>query len=195
MYVHLCSMRRQKKVGFSLIELLVAISIAGVLFTLVFVNFQRSRQQTREEVLQTVLLDLQLALEQYRLQHGRYPEVGCSSADPNVVWFTQGAGSPNINDGVNFLSTRCTVPFIRGLAPDFIPSLPIGQNVFYRTNTDGSAYKLVAFRVIDVARVQNNGDKFSVCPTQCGSGTPPMCGSAVVLRESYGAYSPGAECW
>lgn len=61
------------KKGFTLVELLVVISIIGILSAVVYANFGDARKVSRDEIRKTDLKNLQLAVELYRAQTGAYP--------------------------------------------------------------------------------------------------------------------------
>ncbi len=61
------------KKGFTLIELIVVISIIGFLTTLAFASFSQARQQSRDQKRISDLSGIQLALEQYFNKFGFYP--------------------------------------------------------------------------------------------------------------------------
>lgn len=63
--------RNQK--GFTLIELIVVISIIGILSSLLVANFMNVRQKTRDGVRKKDLEQIRLALETYRIDAGEYP--------------------------------------------------------------------------------------------------------------------------
>jgi general secretion pathway protein G len=59
--------------GFTLIELIVVISIIGILSSLLVANFMNVRQKTRDGVRKKDLEQIRLALETYRIDAGEYP--------------------------------------------------------------------------------------------------------------------------
>jgi general secretion pathway protein G len=59
--------------GFTLIELIVVISIIGILASLLVANFVNVRQKTRDGVRKKDLEQIRLALETYRIDVGEYP--------------------------------------------------------------------------------------------------------------------------
>lgn len=59
--------------GFTLIELIVVISIIGILSSLLVANFMNVRYKTRDGVRKKDLEQIRLALETYRIDAGEYP--------------------------------------------------------------------------------------------------------------------------
>lgn len=171
------------KSGFTLIELMVVISIIAVLSLIVFASFGDARSQSRDKVRMNDLKQVQVALTLYRAQNGHYPAQGCG---------TEFAGaSPNSS-----FSTSCT-NYIDGLVPDYIDVLPVdpkgtseaGKGFFYRTDDDGLSYKLMVVGVESI-KVGSYSDEFARCPTSggaCSGTTPPS--------DIYAVYSKGAEGW
>lgn len=180
---------KTKKAGFTLIELLVVIAIIGILISLVYVSFTESRKRTRDQVRQTTLLDIQLALEQYRAQQGRYPE-GCVPESGSPLWVTTGAGGSAPSGGQTCSGTR---PFISGLVPDYLTSLPMAQNYYYRSDADGTAFKLVVYDAVESNVITSQSDRFSACPEGC-TAVSQFCGGDV-QGTTYAVYSVGAKCW
>lgn len=76
--------------GFTLIELIVVISIIGILASVLVANFMQVREKTRDGVRKSDLEQIRLALETYRIDVGSYPvalysDTGCdvSLVNPN----------------------------------------------------------------------------------------------------------------
>lgn len=177
-------------------ELLVTISIIAILSSVLFATYNDAREQARDKLRMTDLKELQLAIELYKAQHGRYPAAGCGAS------FYSGPGTiPTTNPG-NF--TECD-QYITGhvagvsFTPDFIDVLPKdpkteedGVGYYYRTNASGSAYKLMSFQAVETLTIDSYDDEFSRCPkqqagTSCNSINPP--------NKIYAVYSVGAEGW
>ena len=59
--------------GFTLVELLVSISIIGILASALYASFGDSRALARDNERMSVLADLELAVERYRSDEGSYP--------------------------------------------------------------------------------------------------------------------------
>lgn len=190
--------------GFSLVELLVAITIMGILLSLIYVNFQQSRASTRDKIRQTTLADLKLAIEQYRAQTGAYPVQGCGSPDE---WVTSDSIPSDWEVDIGAAAEKCTsgTDFIAGLVPSYIQSLPNparaeGRQFYYRTDTDRTAYKLIVYDAVEVSRnyIASFNDRFAPCPPQAAGGGSPFCAGVVGVpneNRTYAVYSPGAEGW
>ena len=127
--------------GFSLIELLVVISIVGMLAGIVYANYGSARASARDSIRQANLKDLQLALELYKAQNGVYPD-RCPSS-PGSNW------SGNVGIGSNMgCSSGAVEEYIVGLVPQYIPALPVDpktstdRGYIYRVSNDKKEYKI-----------------------------------------------------
>ncbi|MFN3188370.1 MAG: type IV pilin protein [Candidatus Paceibacteria bacterium] len=160
-----------RKSGFSLMELLVVVAIIGILAMIVYANFNNARATARDEARKVALKEMQLAIELYKAQEGRYPVAGCGA-------------------GTSFTATGC-YPYIVGLTPDYISELPrdpSGNPYRYRTNTNGSSYKLLTERV--EADTVTEGSDFARCPSFTG------CSGASSHARTYAVYGgPGSVNW
>ncbi|MBY0538555.1 prepilin-type N-terminal cleavage/methylation domain-containing protein [Patescibacteria group bacterium] len=156
--------------GFTIVELLVAISIIGILSSIVYANFGEARKASRDDVRKTSLKELQLAIEFYKAQNDRYPDAGCGVAA-----------------GTYAEASATCVDYISGLIPDYIPALPrdpnsendAGVGFMYRTNASGSDYKLMVKDAIEV--------KFTVAGDEYANGTNDS--------NTYAVYSAGGVSW
>ena len=172
--------------GFTLIEILVVISIVSVLATVIFSSFDDAREVSRDKERKTSLKALGLALELYKSQYGVYPAAGCSATG----WTGPGpqAGS----------ATTCP-EYVTGLIPDFMSTLPTDPNqesesskgFMYRVSSNGDRYKAMVQGSIEIDTVDDFSNQFARCPSAiagspCASGAPD---------DTYAIYSPGAEDW
>lgn len=139
--------------GFTIIELLVVLAIIGILATVATVSFSETSASARDAQRQADLKNLQNAIETYRSQNGRYP-AGCNSVGN---WSGQlGTNYEcSIALGAN-ASMAGTGQYIVGLAPEYISVLPIDPKLngtdsgyIYRTNAEGTVYKLKAHRTVE----------------------------------------------
>ncbi len=123
--------------GFSLIELMVAISIIGILASIVYANFGAGNAEARDAKRQTDLRVLQTAISQYKQKYERYPVAGC----------TVGAG--------NWAHESTCTDYIVGLAPEFIPRLPkdpkrgTAEGFSYVTNANRTVYKAMVMNTVE----------------------------------------------
>ncbi len=157
--------------GFTLVEILVALTIISILLTAIFVNFNDSRAQARDNARQSELKALQLALETFRAENGRYPE------------------SCGTDEDVYYRPTDC-VNFIALLVPDFIRSLPTEAGFGYRVGEEGDWYQLI-YEGVERLFVDSASHPFA-CPA--GTIVPPCVSvGGAPPADVYALYSPGAE--
>lgn len=170
------------KFGFTLIELMVVISIIAILSVIVFASFDDARSQARDKVRMNDLKQVQVALNLYRAQNGQYPSQGCGSGNDF-------AGAGTVASGFE----KCD-SYINGLVPDYIEVLPIdpngtseaGKGFYYRSNGDSYKFMVVG---VEAIKVSGAGDALARCPVEegaCASGIP---------SDIYAVYSKGAEKW
>ncbi|HZS43028.1 MAG TPA: type II secretion system protein [Candidatus Paceibacterota bacterium] len=80
---------RDQKRGFTLIELMVVLSIIGLLVTVILTNIVTARAKTSDSQVLQNLVQLRNAVEQYYSDNGTYPTVSTSNIDsvslPNFV--------------------------------------------------------------------------------------------------------------
>jgi prepilin-type N-terminal cleavage/methylation domain-containing protein len=206
----ICDMKRRlSQKGFTLLELLVVISIIGVFSAVISINFNDVRKSARDDIRKADLQQLQVALELYKAQYGYYPAEGCGANSPispsdtpdNVVW--DGSSSwtgPGTHTASWGNDTGCP-EYISGLVPDFIAELPTDPNqefddnhgYIYRVSATGDAYKVLAHWTVesDDKFVKSFEDRYARCPMLTGSG---HC-SPLPQVGVYAIYSFGAETW
>jgi type II secretion system protein G len=165
-------MERKYSAGFSLIELMVTITIIGILASIIYANFGGGNAKARNAERQTDLRVLQTALAQYKQQNGTYPAAGC------------GVGSGNWAN-----ESMCT-DYIIGLTPTYINRLPTdprrGSNPGYSYVVDstGSVYKLVAMQTVE-NEVVTHEHPFKTCDVRVGNVSGSLV-SASTDREVIG---------
>ncbi|MEN9922355.1 MAG: type pilin [Candidatus Parcubacteria bacterium] len=157
--------------GFTLIEILVVISIIGILVAILYPSFNEARDDARNKALQTELKETKLAFELYKAQNGRYPTT-VNALVPNYI-----ADLPVESDSGN---ENCSIS--------------------YQTDASGTWYKYTAARchagADTAAEGIKAGDEFARCLTTClaASGCTADYRTTPAFYQSYAVYSAGGEC-
>lgn len=60
--------------GFTLIELIVVMTISALLLTIAYPNYMQNLQKSKEMILQQDLFVLREAIDQFYADHGQYPQ-------------------------------------------------------------------------------------------------------------------------
>ena len=162
------------KKGFTLIELMVTVSLVAILASTVIMSFGPAREQARNAQRQTDLRTMEAALALYFQKYGQYP-AGCNGATTvgSPVWSGQvGTDYECTNNPTGPPSNR----YIIGLAPEFIPELPTDPRLngdasgyVYAVNADRSVYKLMALNTVET-KVVAIDDEFSRCDSSWNLG-------------------------
>lgn len=157
--------------GFTLIEVLVVVSIIGILAAVLMTNFGSARDSAKNKSIRAAMGEIQLALEVYKAQNRRYP-AAITDLVPQYI-----AELPTSSDSGN---SNCSI-----------------DNSQYSTDGSGGFYKFVAHRCFagatSAATGVQPGDKYARCSISCpasGNCTP----SNVNYYESMAIYSLGGEC-
>ncbi len=138
--------------GFTLVEVLVTVTIISILAGIIAVNSIDSGKQSRDEKRQADLRNFQSSLELYKNKYGRYPEQCVASGVSANGWSGQ--------LGTDFACDNGTNSYILGdtgrLFTEFMPRLPIDPKLngtnsgyVYRTNTNGTVYKLMVMNSVE----------------------------------------------
>ena len=101
----------QNEKGFSLAELLIVISIIGILAGIVMMNMNGSQRSAKAAKLRGNLVTLREAILAYKLDHGFFP---CTSSDYNsggdvttfkrqLTWFTSSSGRPSQTKSTTYM--------------------------------------------------------------------------------------------
>jgi prepilin-type N-terminal cleavage/methylation domain-containing protein len=172
------------KRGFTLIELLVVITIIGILVAVVFPNFSESRDEARNRGLQAEIKEMQLSIELYKSQFGRYPAEGACGGDSQAC-----GGQGYIANFTDFMYP----------APTHEDSANSNCNVVYQTDTNGTWYKLTAVRCHAGADNAADGiqpdEQLARCPATCATCAGAAYDETVeAFYESYAVYSAGGTC-
>lgn len=116
--------------GFTLLELLVVISIIGTLASISTLNYSSVRMKARDAVRVANLKQLELAFNLYYDDHGGFP------AGVNVVFGSPGAKCLDRDHG---FASSCQPPIFASVLPsDPMSNQAIFNQTYTAMNTDGS---------------------------------------------------------
>jgi general secretion pathway protein G len=137
--------------GFTLIELIVVISIIGVLASLLMTNFMQVREKTRDGVRKSDLQQIRLALESYRLDEGHYPPA------------SEGLYTTTC-DGFNSLQGDEGTEYMKDIPCD--PKIP--DKTYLYTPTDTSSRPL-GYTLMACAENENDQETIAISGTYCNT--------------------------
>ena len=188
-------LKYRNSLGFTLVELMVVISIIGIMSSILYVNYNDAREQARDKVRMTDLKSLQLAIETYKAQYGRYPAQGCGTVGTDFAGPGGVTGSPFASCDTYITGHAGGITF----TPDFISVLPRDsrsetendKGFYYKTDANGTSYKLMVYNSVERLFITSYSDEFARCPKQQASGA---C-SGPVPDKTYAVYSNGAANW
>ncbi len=79
--------KKNKAIGFTLVEMLVVVSIIGLLLTFAAITFDNARKKSRDAKRLSDIAQLQKALDLYYNKYGAYPISGnCNATVHNAGW-------------------------------------------------------------------------------------------------------------
>jgi len=184
------------RAGFTLIEIMVVITIIGILTAVLSASFNQARQSSKNKAVRASLSEAQLALELYKAQNGEYP-IAATVCDSGATV-------------ISASSVGCVADYITGLTPEYTPTLPSHTksansscSIVYSVASDQSYYKLTAVNCYAGATNAASGiqqdDEFARCPSTCsstcaGSTFNTTYKNSAAFYESMAIYSVGGEC-
>lgn len=186
--------------GFTLIEIMVVVSIISLLSAFLFTSFKEARVNSVNKSVKSELKEVQLAIELYKAQNGNYPPAQDNPyASEDCVYTLNGVDIADSDFCGDYY------PIIDVLAPDFIDELPDSDDsknpdchyLYMVESTDYSWYKLIAENCYADATEASDGvqsdDVLARCPSTCPS--LDDCDPSVSnFYQSYAIYSQGGEC-
>jgi prepilin-type N-terminal cleavage/methylation domain-containing protein len=160
--------------GFTLIEVMVVITIIGILASVLYANFGDARQNARNKAMRAALSEVQLALEVYKAQNSQYP-AALTDLIPDFI-----ADLPANSDSGN---SSCAI-------------------TYDVESVNKSYYKLTAARCFagatSLSTGVNENDDYARCPSSCttcnGTTFDNTYKNSVNFYESMAVYSAGGQC-
>jgi len=119
-------MKRQRQAGFTIIEMLIVVTILAMLAGILVPVLENAAQSSRDSRRASDLKSVQSALESFKRVNGAYP-------DTTGAW----SGDSAADGGLGYDATG----YIPGLVPDFIPVLPKDPSADYPNATGGYRYR------------------------------------------------------
>lgn len=167
-------MTRTPQRAFTLIELLLVIAIIGILSSVVLASLNGARAKARDGERLRELRQLQVALENYRVDRGTYP-VTFSGVTPTWRGHCAGLGGYGVTGATGY---------VQNVAPTYIPILPtdprpLTGNTCYAYASNGREYMVVAYGTVE---------------TLAGSGNPAPRPSQPT-EATFAFYTSGASSW
>ncbi len=135
-----------KQLGFTLIEILVATAILGILMAIVTVSFQSANRNARDTKRQADLEEVKGAIERYRLEKSNYPDEVGDPVDTSI-------------DGL----------FLQELQPEYLqknytdPYPAAGTSYYYQYQNLGQP----ACNYVLIAKMEVESHA-RTCPSTCG---------------------------
>lgn len=183
--------------GFTLIEIMVVITIVSLLAAVLFVNFNDARQDARNRALAASMKEVQLGIELYRAQKGNYPpaqNIGVSGCSGVGTGFTF---ADSVYCGTNPVADELVPEFMADFIAEAESANPDCHLVYMVDSTDGSWYKLLAENCYGGATSAAEGiqadDALARCSSTCPA-TGSCVSSAADFYQSYAIYSAGGQC-
>jgi prepilin-type N-terminal cleavage/methylation domain-containing protein len=159
------------KKAFSLIELLVVISIIAVLLTVALPNFLSARERARDARKKQELNEMKNALRLYYNDFQAYPASSqfCNGKTNNILGcgLTHIACCPAVGCSGDFavgdVSSGCVTLYMKKFPVDF------GQSIFYPTSSDTDSFclKTTLDNAADPDIAASQARCLTQCPGQC----------------------------
>lgn len=168
--MNICYRRAER--GFTLVELVISVTIIAVLASVVTASVSQARSNARNKARLADIEQIRLGLEVYKQVYGEYPVQN--------DWRGTTPGCSGTGD-----DPSTSIP---GLTPNIMTSLPrdprpIDDDGCYIYRSDGTDYKVVANGTVEGDPLEP-GDENARYPVGCGA-----------AENSYAVYSGGAACW
>jgi len=116
-----------KKKAFTLVELILVITILGILAALVMPTFQGNIATAKESAAKSDLMTVRAQIELYKLQHNGYPPGYANGAGTDIATLVLQLTATSTVTGIVSPSTVPTDPFLYGPYLKKIPKNPFNE--------------------------------------------------------------------
>ncbi len=171
------------KKGFTVVELMVTISIIGILSTITFASFSQAQKRSRIAKRVSDLKQMQVAIEYYYAVNRAYPNTSGALQSECAV-----GGSLTVNN------------VIPGLVPNYIPRIPTdpkmvaaGSDSCYVYRSNGSDYYIMDSNITEFSSADYLSQAALVDPARDGGSSTSVVDGAT--PTAWKVYSPGAITW
>ncbi len=161
--------KNKLKKCFTLVELLIVVSIIGILASIVLVSLSSSRMKARDAQRLQDIKSIQNALEVYYSTYGHYPVSGtCGSSVPNGGWCNSIQGQDGsghwLREGTTTLSSgKDPVDPKPGSNPNWIPNGG-GTYYYFASGYGGSGqWYMLIFGLENITNAIQNQDGVTAC--------------------------------
>jgi type II secretion system protein G len=135
---------KMKKKAFTLVELILVITILGILAAIVLPTFQGNIATAKESAAKSDLMALRTQIEMYKLQHNQYPPGYANGAGTSVdTMVLQLIGTTTVT-GLASTSTVPVDPFLYGPYLKKIPKNPFNELSSIEYVAVGTAFSAAA---------------------------------------------------
>ena len=113
---HAHETRGRRRLAFSLVELVMVVTIIGVLASIAVPRLSRAATGANSAALQATLASVRKAIDMYYAEHGGYPGYDPSTKTPSGDWFIQQLTMYSDDDGntnASFSTTYSYGPYLR----------------------------------------------------------------------------------
>ncbi len=140
---------RSQKKGFTLIELMVVISIISLLSVIVLTSLQAARQKARDSKRVSLVTQYTTALELYKLDHGYYPPIGNTTTQYCVGYNDNNSGDCQISKSGNINLYVALLPYYPS-EPALTDKVPFGtfdiSGLVYDCETLDSSNNCISYK-------------------------------------------------